>query len=76
MKNTVLILLGLFLMSATVVVNKMSDRSKEQKVIIGRNLNILKSEIQKNFDLGYRVVTMVNQNQSSLPSEVMIVMEK
>ena len=76
MKNTVLILLGLFLMSATVVVNRMSDRSVEQKVIIGRNLNILKSEIQKNFDLGYRVVAMVNQNQSSLPSEVMVVMEK
>ena len=82
MKNTLLVLLGLFLMSATVVtVNKMSDRSKEQKVILGRNLNQLKIEIQSNFDLGYRVVAMVNQNQdtysnSSPNDEIMVVMEK
>ncbi|MFN7656194.1 MAG: hypothetical protein ACK5OW_00225 [bacterium] len=82
MKNTLLVLLGLFLMSTTVVtVNKMSDRSKEQKVILGRNLNQLKVEIQDNFKLGYRVVAMVNQNQdtysnSSPNDEIMVVMEK
>lgn len=76
MKNILLLLFSFFLISATIVSSSSSDKSTSQKIIIGKDLTQIKIEIQKNYDLGFRVVSMVSQNQSSTKDEVLVVMEK
>ena len=62
MKNiTILIILGLFLISMTTIQN-LTSRSKEQVVLHSNDINALTNSINKYYSLGYRVILGVPQS--------------
>lgn len=62
MKNiTILIILGLFLISMTTI-QTLTSRSKQQVVLHSNDINALTNSINKYYNLGYRVILGVPQS--------------
>ena len=54
-----------FCVAMSPIVSKLSERSKEQYVIVSNNAYTLKSEISAQYSKGFRVISIIGQSVST-----------